>query len=91
MVAVFEQGGFFNSDVEKYLYKMGLPHPAVTVVGVDGYDGTVNSYQIELEAVIDIDMMIAINPDVHEVLVYEDGIDTFQVALLDALNQVADR
>jgi subtilase family serine protease len=89
VVAVFEQGGFFNSDVEKYLYKMGLPHPAVTVVGVDGYDGTVNSYQIELECVIDIDMMIAINRDVHQVLVYEDGIDTFQVALLDALNQVA--
>jgi subtilase family serine protease len=89
VVAVFEQGGFFNSDVEKYLSKMKLPHPAVTVVGVDGYDGTVNSYQIELEAVIDIDMMIAINPDVHQVLVYEDGIDTFQVALLDSLNQVA--
>ena len=89
VVAVFEQGGFFKSDVEKYLNKMNLPHPPVTVVGVDGYDGTVDSYQIELECVIDIDMVIAINPNVQEVLVYEDGIDTFQVALLDALNQVA--
>jgi hypothetical protein len=25
-------------------------------------------------------MVIAINPNVHEVLVYEDGIDTFPVA-----------
>jgi len=88
VVAVFEQGGFFKSDVEKYLDRMNLPHPAVTVVGVDGYDGTVDSYEIELEAVLDIDLVIGINPNVQEVLVYEDGIDTLPVALLDTLIQV---
>jgi subtilase family serine protease len=90
VVAVFEQGGFFNSDVEKYLNKMNLPHPPVTFVSVDQYDGTVDSTQVELEAVLDIDMVIAINPNVHQVLVYEDGIDPFAVALLDTLTQVAD-
>jgi subtilase family serine protease len=90
VVAVFEQGGFFKSDVETYLNKMGLPHPAITVVGLNNYNGTVNSLQVELEAVLDIDMVIGVNPNVHEVLVYEDGIDTLAVGLLDALTQVAD-
>jgi subtilase family serine protease len=90
VVALFEQGGFFKSDVETYLNRMKLPHPPVTFVSVDKYNGSVDSLEVELEAVLDIDMVIAINPDVHEVLVYEDGIDTFPVALLDTLNQVAD-
>jgi subtilase family serine protease len=88
-VAVFEQGGFFKSDVQKYLQRMQLPNRPVTFVGVDGYNGSVNDLNVELEAVLDIDMVIGINPAVKEVLVYEDGIDPFGVALIDALDQVA--
>jgi subtilase family serine protease len=88
-VAIFEQGGFHASDVKKYLQTMKLPDRPVKVIGVDGYDGQVNGTSVELEAVLDIDMVIGINPDVHEVLVYEDGNDVFPVALLDALDQVA--
>lgn len=88
-VAVFEQGGFHQSDVDKYLDRMHLPNRPVTFVSVNGYDGSVNDNGVELEAVLDIDMVIGINPDVKEVLVYEDGKDSFQVALLDALEQVA--
>jgi subtilase family serine protease len=88
-VAVFEQGGFYQSDVNEYLKTMKLPHPPVTVVGVDGYNGAVNDNDVELEAVLDIDMIIGINPKVQQVLVYEDGNDSFGVALIDALDQVA--
>ena len=88
-VAVFEQGGFFRSDVQKYLERMQLPNRPVTFVGVDGYNGSVNDLGIELQAVLDIELVIAINPAVEEVLVYEDGIDPFGVALIDALDQVA--
>jgi subtilase family serine protease len=88
-VAVFEQGGFYRSDVDKYLDRMSLPHRPVTFVPVNGYDGSVDDPGVELEAVLDIDMVIGINPDVKEVLVYEDGTDNFNVALLDALDQVA--
>jgi subtilase family serine protease len=88
-VAVFEQGGFHQSDVDQYLERMGLPNRPVTFVSVNGYDGSVNDNNVELEAVLDIDMVIGINPEVKEVLVYEDGKDSFQVALLDALEQVA--
>jgi len=88
-VAVFEQGGFFRSDVQKYLERMQLPNRPVKFVGVDGYNGSVNDLGIELQAVLDINLVIGINPAVKEVLVYEDGIDPFGVALIDALDQVA--
>jgi subtilase family serine protease len=88
-VAVFEQGGFHQADVAKYLTKMQLPNVNVRFVGVNGYNGQVNDKGVELEAVLDIDMVIGINPDVHQVLVYEDGTDTFPVALLAALDAVS--
>ncbi|MBV8279314.1 MAG: S8 family serine peptidase, partial [Verrucomicrobia bacterium] len=88
-VAVFEQGGFYQSDVDKYLKAMKLTHPPVTFVSVDGYNGAVDNNDVELEAVLDIDMIIGINPKVQEVLVYEDGNDPFGVAIIDALDQVA--
>jgi subtilase family serine protease len=88
-VAVFEQGGFYPSDVDTYLKTMNLPRRPVTFVSVDGYNGAVNDPNVELEAVLDIDMVIGINPKVNEVLVYEDGTDPFGVALIDAIDQVA--
>jgi subtilase family serine protease len=88
-VAVFEQGGFSPSDVNLYLKTLKLPHPPVTFVSVNGYDGTVNDNQVELEAVLDIDTIIGINPKVKEIFVYEDGNDPFGVAVVDALDQIA--
>lgn len=88
-VAVFEQGGFNASDITTFLKTMKLPKVPVTFVSVNGYDGHVDDSQIELEAVLDIDMIIGINPKVKEVLVYEDGNDAFPVAMVDALDQIA--
>lgn len=88
-VAVFEQGGFYASDVTTFLKRNNLPKPKVTFVGVNGWDGSALNPGVELEAVLDIDMIIGMNPAVKEVLVYEDGYDTFQVALLDSIQQVA--
>jgi subtilase family serine protease len=88
-VAVFEQGGFNASDVNTFLKTMKLPKVPVTFVSVNGYDGHVDDNQVELEAVLDIDMIIGINPKVKEVLVYEDGNDPFGVAMVDALDQIA--
>jgi subtilase family serine protease len=89
-VAVFEQGGFDPKDVQKYLATNKLRSVPVTVRNVNGYGGGINDPSVELEAVLDIDMIIAINSAVKQVLVYEDGDDPFGVALLDALTDVAD-
>lgn len=88
-LAVFEQGGYFQSDVSKYLSKNKLPAVKVTPRLVNTYGGGVNDLNIELEAVLDIDMEIAINPAAKQVLVYEDGDDSFGVALLDSLSAMA--
>lgn len=88
-VALFEQGGFFASDVHKYLVENNLPDVPVKNRPVNGSGNIVTDPGVELEAVLDIDMIIGTNPAVKRVLVYEDGIDPFGVALLDALAQIA--
>src|SRR5258707_5499968 len=88
-VAVFEQGGFAAGDVTKYLKTNNLPDVPIKVREVNAYGGAINDPGVELEAVLDIDMIIGINPAVKEVFVYEDGFDFFSVALLDALTDVA--
>jgi subtilase family serine protease len=88
VVALFEQGGFAAADVEKYFTANKLPKVKVTPVSVNGSPTKVNDPRVELEAVLDIDMVVGINPSASEVLVYEDGIDTFQTALVDAMTQV---
>jgi kumamolisin len=84
-VAVFEQGGFFQSDVDVFLQRNHLPNVPVTVRGVNGFGGGVNDPGVELEAVLDIDSVIGFNWALKHVQVYEDGDDPFGVAMLDAL------
>jgi subtilase family serine protease len=90
VVALFEQGGFSNADVAKYADANNLPLPKLTPIGVDHSPTTISNALVEGEAVLDIDMVMGINPNVSEILVYEDSIDPFPTALLDALTQVAD-
>ncbi len=89
VVAVFEQGGFRESDVTEFLNRNQLPNRSILPVSVNGAPTSV-APDIEVEAVLDIDMVLSINPEVSQVLVYEDGVDSFQTALLDAMIQVGD-
>jgi kumamolisin len=88
-VAVFEQGGFTPSDVTTYLMQNKLPMVPVKVRPVDKYNGSVNSADVEAEAVLDIDMAIGLNPALSQVLVYEQGTASFPVALVDSLSAMA--
>ena len=88
-LAVFEQGGFAASDVTTYLVRNKLPNVRVRDRNVNGYGGGIDDPGVELEAVLDIDMQIAMNPDAGQIIVYEDGADSFAVALLDSLSAMA--
>jgi subtilase family serine protease len=90
VAAVFEQGGYDRSDVTKYLTYNHLPQVAVTPISVDGSPLTVIDPNVELEAVLDIDMIAGINPAISGVRVYIDSWDPFATALLDAITQVGD-
>lgn len=89
VMAVFEQGGFDLNDIATYVEANKLPLPPVIVRGVNGYGGGINDPITEAEAVLDIDMLIAMNPAAFKVLVYEDGNDPFDVALVDSLAAMA--
>jgi kumamolisin len=88
-LAVFEQGGFDPDDVATYLTANGLKKKAVIVRGVNGYGGAINNPNVELEAVLDIDMEIGLNPKLKQVLVYEDGTDPFGLALVNGFAAIA--
>ena len=88
-LALFEQGGFDPNDIAVYALRNNLPNVKLQVRGVNGYGGGIDSPNIELEAVLDIDMMTAANPQAGVISVYEDGDDSFGVALLDALSAMA--
>lgn len=92
VAAVFEQGGYDQSDVTKYLEYNHLPQVTVKPVSVDGSPTAAVDPNIELEAVLDIDMIAGINPAISGVLVYIDSStwDPFATALLDAITQVGD-
>jgi len=88
-LAVFEQGGFDPNDVATYLTANGLPKKYVVARGVNGYGGGIDDPNVELEAVLDIDMEIGTNPKLKALLVYEDGQDPFGVALVDSFAAIA--
>jgi subtilase family serine protease len=90
VAAVFEQGGYNQSDVTKYLTYNHLPEVAVTPVSVNGSPISAIDPNIELEAVLDIDMIAGINPAISGVRVYIDSWDPFATALLGAITQVGD-
>ena len=88
-VAVFEQGGFDPADVQQYESANNLPAVPVRARSVDGYGTGIDNPSVELEAVLDIDMQMAMNPTLRNIVVYEDGRDSFPVALLDSLSAMA--
>jgi kumamolisin len=88
-MAVFEQGGFFASDITKFVAANKLPASTVTVREVDGFNGGVDDPNVELEAVLDISTILGVTKSSASVIVYEDGED-FSIALLDSLVAMAD-
>ncbi|WP_045738029.1 protease pro-enzyme activation domain-containing protein [Xanthomonas sp. MUS 060] len=89
-LALFEQGGFLSSDIATYEKTFKLPNVPVKVRSINGYNGAVNDANVASEAALDIDMAIAMNPQLQQILVYEDGDDAFPTALLAALGAMAD-
>ena len=88
-VALFEQGGFLNSDVDTFLTQYHLPSVPVKRIGVGGSDTKPNGASIE--AVLDVDTLIGTNPAINEVRMYIADYKTipFSVGLVDAFDKVA--
>jgi len=89
VLAIFEQGGLRVSQLTKYETQYNLPKVKLTQKSVNGAPTGLSDSGVELEALLDVDAALGVNTALKSVIVYEDGADTFQVALLDSLQQVA--
>jgi subtilase family serine protease len=91
-LAVFEQGYYNPKDVDYYnsYFKAGS-NLKQYAVSVDGSPITLET-AIEVEACLDVDMIITANPAVASVYVYIDdyNYDPFDVAIVDAYTAIAD-
>jgi subtilase family serine protease len=87
IVGIFEQGGYKYSDITTYQKEYGVS-TTLDPISVDGSSIAPN-YNVELEDDLDIDVITGMNPSVAEIQIYEDAKDAFNVALLDALEQMA--
>ncbi len=89
IVGLFEQGGFFPNDVATYRAQYKLPAIPVTPRSVNGASTAPVANGVDIEAVLDIDAATGVNPAIPKIIVYEDGKDSFSVALVDAFNAMA--
>lgn len=85
-VAVFAASPFLASEVQKYIAYNHLPNVQITPRPVDG-SGSGIFYPYEYQTVLDIDVIIGINPALKEVLVYEESPPN--IILTKALSAVA--
>jgi len=91
VIAVFEQGGYNVKDTDEYFKMNNLPAVKQTSIAVDNSPIQVEQ-AIEVEACLDIDTVVGINPKVAQVLVYIDDYNNepFNVAMPAAITKVAD-
>jgi subtilase family serine protease len=91
VVAVFEDTGIHASDFQKYLTTNKLPAIKLKQIPVNQSTAAINGDQIE--AVLDVDMIAAINPQVSEIQLYAapgsgDSISQFSTDLVDVFDAV---
>ncbi len=89
VIAIFEQDGYKQSDLTTFETAYKLPNVANAPVSINGSTTGVTGNGAEIEADLDIEMVIGLNPAVKDILVYIDSKDSFQTALLDGINKVA--
>jgi subtilase family serine protease len=91
-LGIFEQGYYNTADVSFYesYFNTGSAVKQAPV-SVDGSPVLFES-EIEVEACLDVDMLVAMNPKIAKVLVYVDDFnyDPFDVAITDAFTRIAD-
>ena len=87
-LGLYEEGGFFPEDVDRYKDFYKLPDVPITVVPVDGFSGAVSDLGVSEEAALDIDMGLALAPGLKEIRVYESPLN-YPQGLIDAMDLAA--
>jgi len=86
VVALYEGDGYFASDIAAYENLTGRPNVPLQNVLIDGFSGVpTGDINAVIEVSLDIEMVIAMAPNVSKIIVYE-GSDFLEN---DILNQIA--
>ncbi len=88
IVGLFEQGGYVVNDLTTYEKQYSLPAVPVTVIAVNK-SPTGSKFGVLPEDMLDLDVLVGLNPSLKGIRLYCDSKDSFQTALLDSLNQMA--
>jgi Pro-kumamolisin, activation domain len=72
-VALVEFDGFYTNDIAKYRAACGIPNVPLKTVLIDGYDGkpTTGAGSGNGEVALDIQMCMAMAPNLSQIVVYE--------------------
>ena len=89
ILGLFEQGGYFKSDITTYEKQYKLPAVKITSRSVNGASTAPVANGVDVEAALDIDAGLGMNPAIPQIIIYIDGADSFTVALVDSFNAMA--
>jgi kumamolisin len=87
-VGLFEQGGYVVKDLTTYETQYKLPAVPVTVVKVNN-SSTGAVFGVLPEDMLDLDVLVGLNPNLAGIRMYVDEKGSFQSELLAALDQMA--
>ena len=86
-VALLELAGYDRSDIKAYAQRFGLPQPKLQDIFVDGFPGgSVDPFNSQVEATLDIEMVQAVAPFASKIQVYQ-GYNDWTI-YLDLLNRI---
>ena len=84
-IALVEFDGFYATDITSYQKKANLPtNTAIQIVKIDGYNTAPGSGNGEVA--LDIEVALAMAPNIKSIIVYEQSIDG---SIYNILNQIA--
>jgi hypothetical protein len=70
-IALLEFDGYDPNDIAAYEKQAGLPGVTLTNIYIDGYDGTPDGTDGQVEVSLDIQMAISMAPGLSKVILYE--------------------
>ncbi len=86
-IALFEADGYYTADIAAYVAAAGLPGVTLSNILVDGYSGAAGANNMEVA--LDIEMAMAMAPNLSSVLVYEGANQNNITTPNDILNKIA--
>jgi uncharacterized repeat protein (TIGR03803 family) len=72
-IAMLEFDGYYADDITYYEDYAGLPHVPLINVLLDGFNGSPSGFGGEVEVALDIEVAIALAPNLSSIIVYEAG------------------